>query len=118
MKMTGPHGRCTYEGFGRFYLKDRVTTLLRKKIGHIAGGTGITPLFQVIQAALKNKDGTTHSLIFGNRSIDDILLKGELEKFAESHPLDFKLYFTVDRIPAKSANWNQGVGFVTKEMIK
>jgi len=48
LRMTGPHGRCTYEGFGRFYFKDRTTTLVRKKIGHIAGGTGITPLFQVI----------------------------------------------------------------------
>lgn len=48
MQMSGPHGRCTYEGYGRFSLAKRDLTQVRKKIGHIAGGTGITPLYQVI----------------------------------------------------------------------
>lgn len=48
LKMSGPHGRCTYEGFGRFFFSNRAATIVRKKIGHIAGGTGITPLYQVI----------------------------------------------------------------------
>lgn len=86
----------------------------KKKIGHVAGGTGITPLYQIIQAALKNDDGTTHSLVFGNRSVDDILLKGELERLKEEHPFLLKLYFTVDKSPPKSAKWKQGTGFVTK----
>lgn len=67
---------------------------------------------------MKNDDGSTHSLVFGNRSVDDILLRGELEKLAEEHPFLFKLFFTVDRSPAKSAKWKQGVGFVTKQMLK
>ena len=56
--MSGPHGRCEYEGFGRFQIAKRDLTIVRKKIGHIAGGTGITPLYQIIQAALKNNDDT------------------------------------------------------------
>ena len=77
VRMSGPHAKLTYEGFGRFELKKKIVE--KKKIGHIAGGTGIAPIFQVLQAALKNEDGTQHSLIFGNRTIDNILLKGELE---------------------------------------
>ena len=49
------------------------------KIGCIAGGTGITPCYQVIQSVLDNKDDKSQlSLIFGNRTTKDILLKEEL----------------------------------------
>ena len=46
--------------------------------------------------------------------MDDILVKGELDQLAESNPEDFKLFYTVDRAPPKSAKWPHGVGFVTK----
>lgn len=58
------------------------------------------------------------SLIFGNRSIDDILLREELESLASNNPEKFKLHFTVDIAPEESAQWKGGVGFVTKEMIQ
>ena len=67
---------------------------------------------------MKNKDKTRHSLIFGNRTINDILLKDELESFAENYKENFKLYLTVDVQPDEKVNWKYGVGFVTKEMIK
>ena len=44
MLISGPHGKLTYEGFGRFSIDKRLTQV-RKKIGHIAGGTGITPIY-------------------------------------------------------------------------
>ena len=71
----------------------------------------------MIQAALKNEDGTNLSLIFGNRTVDDILVKEELIQFAENYPTNFHLYFTVDVKPDESENWKHGVGFVTKEML-
>ena len=47
----------------------------------VAGGTGITPCYQILQACLKNNDGTDVSLVFGNRTVRDILLKDELFAF-------------------------------------
>jgi cytochrome-b5 reductase len=42
----------------------------------IAGGTGITPMYQVAAAILKDpRDVTQLSLIFGNLSEEDILIK-------------------------------------------
>ena len=70
-----------------------------------------------MQAALHNNDGTTHSLLFANRTTDDILLHSELVQLAENYPDQFSAYFTVDVKPDKSKNWKQGVGYVTKEMI-
>jgi hypothetical protein len=41
--MEGPRGRLTYFGNGTFELnKKRVA---KKRIGHVAGGTGITPCY-------------------------------------------------------------------------
>jgi NAD(P)H-flavin reductase len=60
----------------------------------IAGGTGITPMYQVIQAVLKNsEDSTQLSLLYANVSPDDILLRDELDALAAAHP-NFKVWYT------------------------
>lgn len=44
--------------------------------GMLAGGTGITPMFQVLNAILKNpKDHTCVTLLYGNLTQEDILLR-------------------------------------------
>ena len=115
--MEGPKGRLEYKGYGDFVIAKK-EILGKKKIGCVAGGTGITPVYQVIQAALKNSDGTKLNLVFGSRTPADILLKDELEAFAENYKDDFKLYLTVDIKPDEKENWKQGVGFITAEMLK
>nr|CAB3472034.1 unnamed protein product [Digitaria exilis] len=80
----------------------------------VAGGTGITPMLQVVRAILKNPDDNTQvSLIYANVSPDDILLKKELDRLASSYP-NFKVFYTVDK---PSNDWRGGVGFVSKDMV-
>ena len=67
---------------------------------------------------MKNNDGTEHSLIFGNRTVDDILLKDELISLGENYKEKFKLFLTVDVKPEANVNWKYGVGFVTQDMLK
>jgi len=91
---------------------------MKKEIGMIAGGTGITPMYQVLLRILDNKDDHTKvSLVFCNRTTDDILLKKELDDLAATHS-NFKVHYMVDRAPADAASWKGGVGFITKETIK
>ena len=59
--------------------------MTRRNIGHMAGGTGITPCFHVLQSSLRNQDGVKHSMIFGNRTVDDILLFEELKELSEDN---------------------------------
>jgi len=61
---------------------------------------------------LNGDDGTEISLIFGNRTVEDILLKDELDQFKKNYPDRFKLYYTVDIKPEQP--WEYGVGFVTQ----
>ena len=82
----------------------------------IAGGTGITPMLQIIRAALKNPQDTTKlSLIYANVNADDILLKTELDELAAAHPARFTVYYVLNNPPA---GWTGGVGFVSKEQIE
>ena len=117
LQLSGPKGKYNYLGYGDFTESGK--QLKRKThIGHLAGGTGITPCFHVLQSSLRNKDGVQHSMLFGNRTVDDILLHEELQELAEQHKDQFKIHFTVDIAPGPEANWTQSVGFMTKDMIK
>jgi len=82
----------------------------------IAGGTGITPMLQIIRAALKNaSDRTKLSLIYANVNPEDILLKAELDQLAAKYPERFTVYYVLNNPPPQ---WNGGVGFVSKEHIQ
>ncbi|KAH7079603.1 hypothetical protein FB567DRAFT_595595 [Paraphoma chrysanthemicola] len=87
-----------------------------KKIGMIAGGTGVTPMYQLIRAICEDERDTTEvSLIFANRTEEDILLREDLETFARRYPKNFKLWFMLDNAPK---DWAYGKGFVTADVMK
>eukprot|EP01112_Ceratiomyxa_fruticulosa_P015421 TRINITY_DN4531_c0_g1_i1.p1 TRINITY_DN4531_c0_g1~~TRINITY_DN4531_c0_g1_i1.p1 ORF type:complete len:278 (-),score=58.16 TRINITY_DN4531_c0_g1_i1:148-981(-) len=101
--VRGPKGAFVYQ------------TNMFRSIGMIAGGTGITPMLQVIRAILKNKSDTTQiRLIFANVNEDDILLREDLDRLVVGHP-NFKIYYVLNNPPA---GWTGGVGFVSQEMIQ
>ena len=108
MKVRGPKGAMVYR------------ENMCKRIGMIAGGTGITPMLQVIRAInrMRPKNGgsdrTKVDLIFANVNPDDILLKEEIDK-VDREDADFSVYYVLNNPPEK---WNGGVGFVTADMIK
>jgi len=89
---------------------------MKKEIGMIAGGSGITPMLQVLHTILKNpEDKTKVSLIFANVTADDILLKQRIDEWAQKHAERFKVYYTLDKPPK---DWKGGSGFVSEQMVK
>ncbi|KAI3682292.1 hypothetical protein L1987_82176 [Smallanthus sonchifolius] len=87
-----------------------------RAFGMIAGGSGITPMFQVARAILEDEsDKTKLDLIYANVTVDDILLKAKLDTLATKYYGRFKVYYVLDQPPE---GWTGGVGFVTKEMIE
>ncbi|KAM4748213.1 NADH-cytochrome b5 reductase 3 [Rhinophrynus dorsalis] len=115
----GPSGLLTYSGKGSFQIrpdkKSPPVTKHVKRLGMIAGGTGITPMLQLIRAIMKDKeDKTVCYLLFANQTEKDILLRDELEEIRENHST-FKLWYTLDRAPE---NWDYSQGFVNEDMIK
>uniref|UniRef100_A0A3N7FJF1 Oxidoreductase FAD/NAD(P)-binding domain-containing protein n=1 Tax=Populus trichocarpa TaxID=3694 RepID=A0A3N7FJF1_POPTR len=87
-----------------------------RAFGMIAGGTGITPMFQVTRAILENPDDKTKiHLIYANVTYEDILLKEEIDNLAIIFPNQFNVHYVLNQPPE---GWEGGIGFISKEMIQ
>ena len=108
LKVKGPKGAMVY------------TPNMVRHLGMIAGGTGITPMLQVVKAIIRGrprnggKDQTKVDLIFANVNKEDILLREDLDALAKEDD-KFRVHYVLNNPPE---GWNGGVGFVTPEMIK
>ncbi|KAK2838423.1 hypothetical protein Q7C36_013237 [Tachysurus vachellii] len=116
----GPNGLLVYNGKGRFAIRadKKSDAKLRKfkHVGMIAGGTGVTPMLQLIHAITADPtDDTKCTLIFANQTEKDILLRKELEEFGKNHPDKVHLWYTLDRPPQ---GWKYSTGFVDTSMLK
>ncbi|XP_076249570.1 NADH-cytochrome b5 reductase 3 isoform X1 [Calliopsis andreniformis] len=116
----GPSGRLVYKGNGQFCIKilrkDPPVEYNVKKVVMLAGGTGITPMLQLIRAIIKDPtDETQASLLFANQTEKDILLRDELDDIAKNHPDKLKLWYTLD---TSDENWPYSTGHINAEMIK
>jgi cytochrome-b5 reductase len=88
---------------------------MSKRLLMVAGGTGITPCYQVIRAVVEDaSDTTTVQLVYANNTYDDILVKSQLDQWAIDHPEKFRVHYVLVTPPEK---WEGGVGFVSKETL-
>ncbi|PYH64639.1 cytochrome b5 reductase family protein [Aspergillus vadensis CBS 113365] len=82
----------------------------------IAGGTGITPMYQLAREIFKNpEDQTKVTLVFGNVKEEDILLKKEFEELENTYPRRFRAFYVLDNPPKE---WTGGKGYINKELLK
>ncbi|KAM5375380.1 hypothetical protein ACJZ2D_005941 [Fusarium nematophilum] len=82
----------------------------------IAGGAGITPIYQLAQGILGNPDDkTSMTLVFGVNSDEDVLLKDEFEKFSKEFPGRFKAVYTVSK-PKEGSPFRKG--YVNEELLR
>ncbi|XP_064634915.1 NADH-cytochrome b5 reductase 3-like isoform X2 [Lineus longissimus] len=120
--VRGPSGNLIYEGEGVFSISSKDKKLPARKvkaknIGMIAGGTGITPMLQLVRQVFKeNTDDINLWLLFANQTENDILLRAELEEVESENRDRFKLWYTVDKAP--ESGWTYSEGFVNDTIIK
>lgn len=85
-------------------------------IGMLAGGTGLTPMLQVIKESISDPDDKTKfTLILANKTPEDILMKSELDSLVKQHPEKLKISYTVDNPPK---DWNGATGFISENILK
>eukprot|EP00747_Dinoflagellata_sp_TGD_P030246 gnl/TRDRNA2_/TRDRNA2_134496_c0_seq1.p1 gnl/TRDRNA2_/TRDRNA2_134496_c0~~gnl/TRDRNA2_/TRDRNA2_134496_c0_seq1.p1 ORF type:complete len:318 (+),score=54.13 gnl/TRDRNA2_/TRDRNA2_134496_c0_seq1:100-1053(+) len=114
LEITGPIGVLQALGSGQFKLPGRTITV--KRVGMMAGGTGITPMLQLLQATLRDSsDKTTYSLIYANKTEQDILVRDYLDDCVNKSNGRIKVTYTLDFPPPK---WQHKTGFITAEMIR
>ncbi|XP_062921667.1 NADH-cytochrome b5 reductase 1-like [Mobula hypostoma] len=120
INFRGPGGLLIYNGKGKFGIqpdkKSPPEDKFARKLGMIAGGSGITPMLQLIRAIMKDReDPTMCYLLFANQTEKDILLRDDLEELQALYPDRFRLWYTVDKAPE---GWDYSEGFVNSDMIK
>ncbi|KAH9884476.1 ferredoxin reductase-like protein [Xylariomycetidae sp. FL2044] len=104
INVRGPKGAFVY------------TPNMVRHFGMIAGGTGITPMLQIVRAVIRGRptgDKTEIDLIFANVSPQDILLKEDLDALAKEDA-GFRVHYVLDKPPE---GWTGGVGYVTPDMV-
>ncbi|PYH56816.1 uncharacterized protein BO96DRAFT_434195 [Aspergillus niger CBS 101883] len=83
----------------------------------LAGGAGITPIYQLIKGTLKNPhDRTKLTLVFGVNSEEDLLLKEELDRYATEFPVRFNYIYTVSRPKKETSPYR--TGYIDEELLK
>ncbi|KAJ6188984.1 Cytochrome b5 [Penicillium mononematosum] len=104
IEIRGPKGAMQY------------TTSYANHIGMIAGGTGITPMYQLIRAICDNKADTTKmSLLYASNREEDILLRKELDDFARENPHKFSVQYVLSQA---GEDWTGHRGFISQDLIQ
>lgn len=113
LDVKGPLGHIEYLGRGQFSVHGKPK--FAKKLAMLAGGTGITPIYQVVQAILKDpEDDTEMFVVYANRTEDDILLKEELDSWARKCDR-FKVWYVVE---SAKEGWEYSTGFITEGILR
>eukprot|EP00347_Sterkiella_histriomuscorum_P009954 403339240 len=117
VKMEGPFGQLSYLGHSNFLIRKK--PVKKTRLGLIAAGTGITPIYSIVQASTLAQDGLEMSMIYSNKTLDDILLKEDLDNLVTQNKDKLSLYHTLTRHnEEKDGKWDGLTGRVNAEMLK
>ena len=88
-------------------------SLFLLSVGMVAGGTGITPMLQVLHAGLDNPaDKTKFTLVYGSWSPADVICRAEVEALAAAHKDRLSVHYLVDAATPAAADVIPGQGNV------
>lgn len=114
--VKGPMGHVTYPSRGIIRVDEcdfKVTSFVM-----LCGGTGITPIYQIISAVLRDQnDSTELHILYSNRHEVDILLKKELDELIAKYPVRLTMHYTLSS-PPPEADWKHLTGRVDDSMIR
>ena len=110
----GPLGKFEYLGRGLCTV-DGVERNVSKFI-MISGGSGITPIYQVLRAVMQDDSDDTKCVVLdGNRLLEDILCKEDLDSFARDYSEKCQLLYTLTQGPA---DWEGLRGRIAAPLLK
>jgi len=87
---------------------------MAKKVGFVAGGSGITPMISIIRWMLSRSLPVEMFLLYANKTEADIIFGDEWDEDAREHA-SFHCYHVLSQPPA---GWSQGTGRITEEMLR
>lgn len=113
VKISGPEGSLIYEKDGNILFTKEQKTRKYKKFSFIGGGSGVTPLYQVIQHLLDERHHHFDlRLLLANVTEADILIRERLDDLKKKGLV--KVGYTLD---SPHGSWHEFKGFVNEIMI-
>jgi len=110
----GPIGKFEYLGMGNCRIQNKARHVTRFIM--ICGGSGVTPIFQVLRAVLQNdQDPTTCLVLDGNRLEEDILCREDMDALVKGREIKCRLLHTLTK---PSDTWSGLNGRVGKELLE
>lgn len=87
-----------------------------KHIVLIAGGSGITPIYQLLQDIMLNPEDTTAvTLVFGVNNDEDVLFEAQFAQWAKLYPGRFKVVYAITN-PTPGSPYRKGR--ITRELLQ
>ena len=110
----GPIGKFTYLGKGLCQINGAERKV--KRFAMICAGSGITPIFQVFRAVMRDKeDPTTCTILNGNRLIEDILCREDIDALLQDNEDRAEIVYTLTK---PSEQWAGLKGRINGELVQ
>ena len=85
------------KGYTGSYIVDEAVQNGCDHILHLCAGSGIVPNYSIIKDELNNGSDKKHTLIFTNKTWNDIIFRDSLNELAADYPDKFKIIHTITR---------------------
>uniref|UniRef100_A0AC34RJ87 NADH-cytochrome b5 reductase n=1 Tax=Panagrolaimus sp. JU765 TaxID=591449 RepID=A0AC34RJ87_9BILA len=121
--VSGPFGGIAYLNEGDFLMK-QTNVRQFKTIAMIAGGSGLTPMVQLMRHVMR-EDGANApklNLIYTNKTEEDVILADELKAYSSMNPTKFSLTLAFTRLfdgiaEDSRRSWKQHVGRIDEGLL-
>ncbi len=87
---------------------------MAKKVGFVAGGTGITPMISIIRWILAQSLDAELFLVFANKTEADIIFREEWDAYAHARA-NFHCHHVLSEPPV---GWSQGTGRISEVTLR
>lgn len=87
---------------------------MAKRVGFVAGGTGITPMISIIRWILTKKIDAELFLLFANKTESDIIFRREWERALRDYP-NFHCHHVLEQPPP---GWSGSSGRLTRDILR
>lgn len=114
IEMKGPIGKFEYLGRGLCMISGKQRRI--KSFVMVCGGSGITPIYQVFRAVMRDADDETKCTVLdGNRLFEDILCKEELDALSAGNDKKCKILHTLTKA---TDSWTGLRGRITGKLVE
>lgn len=116
---TSPGTRMVVTGFGGPYVLPPDIESRTDHLVHICAGSGSVPNFSILKHCLETGMKLRHTLIYGNKTWDDIIFRPQLEELSARYPDHLRVVHTLSRDPEAVCHApNVRAGRVTEALIR